>query len=241
MMLVCEPLVADLVTLGSVADTYLRDATPRGGLSFMDVRGGANDFRGYQRFELFALGTGSTINSATLTYTVSGGASRNDVANSARFSMYGLNNAPGNTPQNWDEATFVPTAKGTEDVITLTGVTDLDGDVAGISEVFNPAAGSAVAGTTVTISGQPLISFLQGRLNDGGLATFILSNDDATDRGFGLATRENATVAWRPSLVLEFTPIPEPSVFVVWSVATVIVSGGIVLRRRASGLAAQES
>jgi hypothetical protein len=239
MMLVSEPLVADLVSLGSVADTYLRDATPRGAFSFMDVRGGANDFRGYQRFDLSVMGAGSIINSASLTYTVSGGASRNDVANSARFSLYGLNNAAGNTPQNWDEASFVPTAKGTEDVITLAGVTDLDGGVTGISEVFNPAAGSELAGTTVTISGQPLVNFLQGRLSDGGLVTFILSNDDATDRGYGLATRENATIAWRPSLVLEFTPIPEASVFFVWSVATVIVSGGIVLRRRASRLAAQ--
>jgi hypothetical protein len=211
MLFVTNPVYSATITLGSHADTYLRDATARGGFVFMDVRGGAIDFRGYNRFDLSALGAGSTITSASLKLTVSGGASRNDTLVGARFALYGLNDVAGNTPQNWDEATFVPASKGTEDVPTLTGVTDLDDNVAGISEVLDPLAGSAVAGTTVTISGDPLVSFLQGRLDDGALATFILSNDDATDRGYGLASKENATEAYRPMLTIEYDPIPEPS------------------------------
>jgi hypothetical protein len=210
-VLYVQPLHGATITLGSNADTYLRDATPRGGLVFMDVRGAALDFRGYQRFDLAALGAGSTINSATLTYTVSGGASRNDTLVNGRFALYGLNNVAGNTPQNWDEATLVPATKGTEDVTTLMGVTDLDDNVLGISEVLNPAAGSAAPGTTVTISGAPLVAFLQSRLDDGGLTTFILSNDDATDRGYGLASKENATEAYRPTLTIDYTEIPEPA------------------------------
>jgi hypothetical protein len=216
MTLVSEPLMADLVTLGSAADTYLRDATPRGGLAFMDVRGGNVDFRSYLRFDLSSLGAGSTINGASLTLTISGGASRNDVLVNGRFSLYGLNNVAGNTPQNWDEATFVPVTKGTEDVITLTGVTDLDDNVAGISELITPGAPDAAApGTKITISGAPLFTFLQNRLNDGGLATFILSNDDATDRGFGFATKENLNALFHPALAIDFTAaaIPEPSAF----------------------------
>jgi hypothetical protein len=223
-----------MITLGSNADTYLRDATVRGGLAFMDVRGAAIDFRGYQRFDLATLGVGSEITSATLTYTVSGGASRNDSLVNTRFALYGLNNVAGNTPQNWDEATFVPASKGTEDVTTLTGVTDLDDNVAGISEVLNPAAGSANPGTTVTISGAPLVSFLQNRLDDGGLATFILSNDDATDRGFGLASKENATEAWRPTLTIEFDRIPEPSTFALIVTGLGVAASGL-LRRRSLG------
>jgi hypothetical protein len=222
---------AATITLGSNADTYLRDATPRGGFVFMDVRGGAVDFRGYQRFDLAALGAGSTINSATLTYTVSGGASRNDTLVNGRFALYGLNNVAGNTPQNWDEATFEPAGKGTEDVATLMGVTDLDDNVVGISEIVVPFGGNgANPGTTVTISGAPLVSFLQSRLDDGGLATFILSNDDATDRGYGLASKENATADYHPRLTIDYTEIPEPSALALAAILAGMAGMGLRYR-----------
>jgi rhamnogalacturonan endolyase len=198
---------AATITLGSNADTYLRDATVRGALAFMDVRGAALDFRGYLRFDLSSIPAGSTINSATLVLTQVPGASRNDAIVAARFALYGLNNDAGNTPQNWDEATFVPAAKGTEDVTTLLGVTDLDDNVAGISETIAGAAGAAI----VTVSGAPLASFLQTRFGNGGLTTFILSNDDATDRGYGLGTKENADPLTHPALTIDFTLVPEPT------------------------------
>jgi hypothetical protein len=56
-----------------------------------------------------------------------------------------------------------------------------------------------------------LANFLQTRYSDGGLATFILSNDDATDRGFGFGTKENAVATTHPALTIEYTPIPEPA------------------------------
>jgi hypothetical protein len=173
----------------------------------MDVRGAAIDFRGYLRFDLSGIPAGSTINSATLVLTQVTGASRNDTIVAGRLALYGLNNDAGNTPQNWDEATFVPGAKGTEDVTTLMGVTDLDDNVAGITESF---AGAAPA-TVVTVTGSPLVSFLQSRFVDGGLASFILSNDDATDRGFGLGTKENSDPLTHPMLTIDYTPIPEPA------------------------------
>jgi hypothetical protein len=80
---------AATITLGSNADTYLRDATARGALTFMDVRGAAIDFRGYLRFDLSAL-AGNTITSASLQLSVSGGASRNDAINGGRLALYGL-------------------------------------------------------------------------------------------------------------------------------------------------------
>jgi len=224
--------VADLasaatIMLGAHADTYLRDATVRGGFEFMDVRGGSVDFRGYLRFDLSSL-SGQTITGASLKLTVSGGASRNDTLVGGRYATYGLNNDVGNTPQNWDEGTFVPADKGTEDVVALMGVTDLDDNVAGISEVLVPAAGSADPGTTVTVSGAPLVSFLQGRLGDSGLATFILSNDDASDRGYGLATKENVNEAYRPMLTIDY--VPEPSSLVLLVAAAGLI--GACHRRR---------
>ena len=214
------PSNAAMIALGSDADTYLRDATPRGNLEFIDVRGGNIDFRGYLRFDLSSIPAGSTIDSATLTLTQVSGASRNDTITTGRFALYGLNNDAGNTPQNWDEATFEPAAKGTEDVTTLAGVTDLDDDVAGITET---AMGSSPAGV-VTVSGAPLAGFLQTRFGDGGLATFILSNDDATDRGFGLGSKENAEPATHPVLTIEFTPIPEPT-----SLMLLAMCGGLAI------------
>jgi hypothetical protein len=73
----------------------------------MDVRGAAIDFRGYLRFDLAAIPAGATIDSATLNLFRVPGASRNDTIVGARFALYGLANSAGNTPQDWDEATFV--------------------------------------------------------------------------------------------------------------------------------------
>ncbi|MEZ5319875.1 MAG: DNRLRE domain-containing protein [Vicinamibacterales bacterium] len=223
------------------ADTYLRDETPRGDQAFMDVRaftGGIGNFRGYLRFDLSGLT--DPITDASLTLTISGGASRNDAITTTRFSLYGLASAAGNTPQDWDEATFVPSLMGTEDVTTLMGVYDLDGDVPGMSEVVS--AQSADPGTTITISGAPLVAFLQSRLADDGLATFILSNDDSVARGYGLATKENPTAAWRPLLSLGVdpsggpgpdpgpVPVPEPGTIGLLGLGLAAAAG----RRRAS-------
>jgi hypothetical protein len=214
---------AATINLSPHADTYLRDATVRGALGFMDVRGAALDFRGYLRFDLGAIPSGATINSATLVLRQVPGASRNDDIVAARIAVYGLNNVAGNTPQNWDEATFEPSLKGTEDVTTLAGVTDLDDNVAGITEAISGVAGARI----VTLSGAPVASFVQGRLGDGGLSTFILSNDDATDRGFGFGTKENADPLTAATLTIDY--VPEPAT------AGLLATGllAMALRRRA--------
>lgn len=201
-------LTRAVVDTGSDADTYMRDAVVRGGEAFMDIRGGGVDFAGYLRFdlsELTAMGPG-TLSDATLTlYKV--GASRNDAINNGRFSLHGLNNVAGNTPQSWSEATLSETGDnpagaewtGVVPMDLLSGrITDLDDNVEGISEL--------IASDVVTITGAALEAFLKDRVDDNGLVTFIIACEDGSDRGYGIATKENANAALHPRLQLTYLP-----------------------------------
>jgi len=201
-------LTRTIVDTTTESDTYLRDATVYGGLEYMDVRGGSVDHASYLRFnlsELAALGPG-TVKDVTLTLRKVAG-TRNDTINNARFSLHGLNNVPSNTPQNWSEATLTENgavAAGQEwngavpmtTAITNGWITDLDDNVPGISEV--------IASDVVTITGPALEAFIQSRVQDGGLVTFIIACEDSNDRGYGIATKENSNPAYRPRLQLTY-------------------------------------
>jgi hypothetical protein len=201
-------LTKTVIDTTSDADTSLRDANPDGANTYMDVRGGSVDRVGYLRFdlsELSSLGPGTLQNASLTLYKVAG--SRNDTINNGRFSLHGLNNVAGNTPQNWSEATLTRTGavipgqewNGTvpmTNAITNGWITDLDDDVPGISEV--------IENDVVTITGSALEAFLQSRISDGGLATFIIACEDSNDRGYGIATKENATPSLRPRLQLTY-------------------------------------
>ncbi len=210
------------IAVGSTADTWMvkDDPNAHGALDYMVVHGGNSDRTGYVRFDLSGLNVQS-IKGATLTLFVHGSIPkppyRNDSCVTGRFALYGLNNIPGNTAQDWDEAVLTSAATGAEmdwatgAVVTTGGqAVDLDDGVAGITETVAPTAspGNASLGATVTITGDALVSFLQSRVDDNGLVTFILKNDDSADRGYGLCTKEFVDEAYRPKLAL--TAIVKP-------------------------------
>jgi len=206
LFLIAGGVHADTIIIGSDADTYMRDDIVRGAEEFMDIRGAGYDFGGYLRFDLAAHNV-LAVESATLTLITSGNASRNDRAVEGRFSLYGLNNVAGNTPQNWDETVLTEGNVGIEWTTNngdpLVNVTDLDDDVEGITETIVEVGSYGDPGsTTITVTGDALVSFIQSRIDDNGLVTFIVRNDDGTDRGYGLATKENANEDFRPKLEL---------------------------------------
>ena len=203
------------LTVGSAADTWAatNETGTFGAVDHMVLQGGGSRRTGYLRFDLSTLNI-VKVESATLTLTVHGAIPkppyRNDTVVVGRFSLYGLNNVAGNTPQNWDEATLNSGKTGSEvdwttGTVAVAGgrATDLDGDVPGITEtVTNAAAGGYALGTTITVTGDALVRFLQSRVSDGGLVTFILKNDDSADRGYGICSKEHADAAYRPKLDL---------------------------------------
>lgn len=201
-------------TFVSSADTGIRDATNvYGSDTYMYIYGGSSYNMGYVRFDLSGLGIYQVV-SASLKFTIETGAPRADVMNTGRFSLHGLQDVQGNTPQDWDETTLNRSQTGAEvdwntggGTLDMSRLVNLDGaDVPEITETTVPSAGSWEAGTTVTVTGNPLNSFLQSRLDDDGRVTFIIRCEATNGRGYGLAARENANELYRP--VLELTYIP---------------------------------
>ena len=200
-------LTKEIVSTTTSNDTYMRDATDRGGMEYVDVRMGNTTwgFGGYLQFdlsELTALGSG-TLSNATLTLQKVAG-SRNDTVTNDRFSLQGLNVVAGNTPQDWDEHLLNTDTVGDEwpvgfypPDLTNGRLADLDEDAADVTEV--------IADDVITITGADLDAFLQGRVDDNGKVTFVITCEDS-GKGYGIASKENSNEAYRPNLTLTYVP-----------------------------------
>lgn len=221
------------IQLIPVADTYTRDGVGAGSAENLDVRGfGGGDFVAYIRFDLSGLGI-DTIISSTLTLHETAG-SRNDGITNGRHQLYGLTNASGNTPQNWLEATDIDPGAEYDNTggngIDLAQVFNLDADAG--ANVTESVPGTD--GVAVTTSGLDLVTFLNSRVDDNGLVTFIVAID-ADNRGYGFASRENSNSDLRPTLLLDYTAIPqvpEPGSVALLSLGLVALLGRRRQRRR---------
>jgi hypothetical protein len=205
---------AATLTLGPDADTYIpnNDTIVHGSAAYVYLHDTLNSV-GYMRFDLAKANVGQ-IESATLTLYTSGGAPRNDNVITARFFLHGLNPVAGNTPQNWDEATLTSANVGAEWSTNrgepLVNLTDLDDTTAGagITETVTLVGANYydVGAIRITVTGSGLVKFLQSRVDDNGLATFLMDfPTSTTGRGFGIASKENTTETLRPVLTLTAT------------------------------------
>jgi fibronectin type 3 domain-containing protein len=182
-MLFASPALADQITLQPTALKAIAIAGDAGaptrtiqnvGTTY-EVR--ARDFasgavRGnlvYLRFDLAPLGD-VNIASANIRLTRTAG----DTLVTSRFSMFGLENIPGNLAQNWTASSF---AQGTEfdigmfsDFVASTGMSPVN-----LTKVVDFSAQETVSGNVASLSSAGFVSFLQARVDAGGQATLMFT------------------------------------------------------------------
>ena len=232
-----EDFAAGPLVLLAHADTDIQENNPddvEGSESRMLVRsrnvsGSGRQNVSYVRFNL--LGE-ADISDAVLELTTSNTTSWL----AGQLQVYGLNDVPGNTPQDWTEAgsqglTFNTTGAEipgdgnaeTQDLgsIGTTGTENLW--LLGDLPTLNPNPGD----TTVQFSSTELLNFLNSR--NGGLASILIVNANGTDRSVLFHTKE--VTGQEPRLILNAgalgtaQTVPEPGsgivalVSFVWSLA----------------------
>lgn len=220
-----------VAVLSPTADTTIRDTANYGDspiLNLLDL--GGNDRMAYVRFDLSALNV-IDIQSAKLTFNKVAG-TRNDIVVPSRFDTYGLRNQPGNTPQDWSEATLTNANVGDEysavggNGLDLTRVFNLDQESGAI--VSETVSNNATGASPLTLSGEDLVEFLLERADDDGKVTFIALVDAGQIRGYGYASNESSDVTLRPTLEVEYTRAPLPARQVE------LLNRGVVAVRRSS-------
>ncbi|MGH8021554.1 MAG: hypothetical protein ACREIA_25385, partial [Opitutaceae bacterium] len=85
-----------------------------------------------------------------------------------------MNNVAGNTPRDWNIASFPPGAEADfsmfYDAVASSGVSPVN-----LANVSNFSEEESIGGNTVTLSSATLVDFLQARADDDDLATFLLA------------------------------------------------------------------
>ncbi|WP_425399998.1 right-handed parallel beta-helix repeat-containing protein [Aeoliella sp.] len=211
-------IVPDAPVLLAVADTNIEEHQPNdaeGGRTRIQVRSRSVDGTGRQHVSYirFDLTNETSITDATFTLVTN-----NNVGwLEGEVQVYGLNDVAGNTPQDWNEATFSFNASGDE----IPGDGDAEtqdlGSV-GTSGTENlwllgslPPLDPNHGDEFVQFSSSELSSFLNSRV--GGLATLLVVGANGSDNELLFWTREVA--GFEPRLAIHqqaagITTVPEP-------------------------------
>lgn len=230
----CFPAAAATVSLVPVADATIYEesspaATANGAGEFLlagRTNQAANSRRhSLLRFDLSALPVGATISSATLRLHLI-------AVNTAdtSISLHRLTTAWTEGPANpaGNESTGVAAAIG--DVTWLAASqSSLLWTSAGGDADANPSATTTVgaAAGLVSWSSPTMVSEAQAWLDlpATNFGWLLRDGESTPQTAKRFASRENADPALRPELIIEFTPVPEPST--VW-----LLPAGLVLFRR---------
>jgi len=173
-------------------------------------QGGEDLRRGLIYFDLSGIPTGATITSVTLTMNMS-----RTISGAANVALHSVNT-------DWGEGTS--NAGGQEGG----GAASTAGDATWIHNFFPgsnwaTAGGDFVAGASATTSvnaigsynwsSATMISDVQGWADNSAtnFGWIVIGNESTAGSAKRFDTHEHPTVANRPTLVIEFTPVPEPS------------------------------
>ncbi len=78
---------------------------------------------------------------------------------------------------------------------------------------FSGAANTATGGQTFDFGNAALVSLLSASIGSTTTFNFVLRDQTGATNFLRIASSEHGTEAWRPQLIIEYTPIPEPSAF----------------------------
>ena len=193
---VFDPAAPILLVSDADSDNQSGANSGAAGVCRVEGFGGAPDFYAYIRFDLSGYQDVAGAELWLLKTAYPGG--RGDNYAEGRFEVWGLENIPGNTPQDWSEA--VDIVVGTEVLTNVVSGRELNTNLLftldnnlGANTLENES--SSIGGDVdVFLSGPDLDVFLNERIADGGLVTFIVRiNQDG--RGYGFASKENQVLA----------------------------------------------
>ncbi|KAF0094248.1 MAG: FG-GAP repeat-containing protein [Puniceicoccaceae bacterium 5H] len=164
----------------------------------------------YLQFDLSSLNNDDVIQAATLRLNKIAG----DTVVTGRVALFGLMDLAGNVQQDWNSGSFT---YGDEfdpaifnDAVSTPGASPIN-----LSNVVNFDEQEAVSGNTVTLSSDDLNDFLQSRVADDGLVTFILtfpSQGDGNDKSLTYASHTYTDdTNLRPTLEVAFSDASLPS------------------------------